>query len=1790
MSNLKSNNLLSFFSAFILIFLIFAFNARASMENYCSTPPFITTSASPLVLFVMGRDHKLYSEAYNDASDIDEDGVIDIGYKNSIIYYGYFDSYKCYSYSSFSGYYPTSTTTDKYCTSGTEWSGNFLNWLSMSRMDVVRKVLMGGYRSTDTSTSTVLSGTYIPGDAHSWGKEYSFDDINKLTPFTANSGYSCTLPVEPVDFNVTGKILLALYDDSTNKNCGQAGTGTLFQRLISSFEPAKLTALRYVDSIDYHDSQSNLISSYGNYMYVTNMSVSSGVTLNFTIMSDDGSHLEINGSEVEYAYGCHGMSGDGSSGSYTFSDGTNYRVIVRLREATGDDGVILYYKKSTELATAYRVFKESNLTADGITLNAPNISTTDMNDWCRLRTSSFVSTGTPSSGGGVVEGTLRRLFCVTSDSDGAVPVIKTIGDSDERVWDWASNERLVCEDTFDGVTASEYTVKVKVCDSASGLETNCGKYTVSGVDSYKPEGLIQRHGLGTGEMVCSKDLTPYSSDCEGEEVERAKIYFGMITGSYTNNLDGGVLRKRFSSLRDEINYDGTFNISTSLTNGGIISTLSNLKLIRYNYSNNEYSDCGWISTTSLDGQTSDKCTMWGNPVGEMLYESLRYLAGASGPTSSFNYTTSDDNSVYLPKPNWGDSPYDVFPVCSRPYIIMLSDIYTSYDGDKVPNTSSDLTGFNLTDAFTAITTTENINGSYFIGDNGATDYLCTAKSLTSITNAKGLCPVEPTKKGTYTAAALAYYANTEFSSNFTSTKTKNPKLYSVAISQPIPDIIVKIGEKEVNIVPLGKSVAGAFDLNTYCNNASSGCTLAFDTNAFGLTLNNCKSTAYCPNSTIIDFYAESITSTGGTFRVNFEDMEQGADYDMDMIVEYNYTVDENAGTVTVRLETLSAAGSVEQVAGFVITGTTADGTYITVMDTEGGAATSGLGMTTVWSKTFTVSSSGSNAGFLENPLWMAAKYGGFNDYDGDGKPNLQGEWDENNDGVPDNYFYASSPLKLEEQLGKVLIDVLSETSSGTSVSILSERTRKGTILNQAVFFAEKDFGDGVVQKPVDWVGQLFAFWFYNSDTVQNIREDSESNKILDKCPASSGVTGDKILDFRVTAYGSLEIDRYYSDCSGYVDATYTKTTVNSVDKTNYLWEAGEKLKTKTAASRKIYAGNTDTLFTAANVNSFSAYLGTTGYDACLTPTGTEPTTYAGWQAKLVDYIRGVDFDGCRSRTTLAGDVYKLGDIIYSTPTIVNYGSYSMVYVGANDGMMHAFRVGKTAFDGLTQTQVSKLCNDSGDCAYDKLGQEEWGFIPKNSMPYLRYLAASEYCHVYFNDLAPYIQEVDLDGDQRTDKKILIGGMRFGGAVCGCVDDECVNPPADTCSSLTSSSCVGRSSYFALDVTDPENPVFLWEFSDPYLAYSYSGPGFVATPGTNTDLTQANGNMYHVVFTSGPTDYEGNAGQGLHVFALTLDKDFKIAKDTDGNDLITKFAPDGKTGYISDPTLSNFNKSFGGRLFTTGVDYDGNGTTDTLFFGASLFTGSVWAGNVIGVHTTSVDGSVDMSDPANWEIFKAFKSAIKPVTAKIEFMDCFGMKYILFGSGRWFYKTDTIGKNSNDWNYLYGIRIDGCLDGNCNLNEAHTASDTCSSLNAGDTTVSWGIPLAPLGGGFYMERLISDPAVAEDFNVAFFSTTQPSSDICEFGGRSRMWGLNCASGGPLDEGCVADDGAETFVPDSFTSTIYLQLSKGNIEDLTGTNFTNGVTEWMVGITPETPPVVPPGYSGARTGKILFWIER
>lgn len=185
----------------------------------------------------------------------------------------------------------------------------------------------------------------------------------------------------------------------------------------------------------------------------------------------------------------------------------------------------------------------------------------------------------------------------------------------------------------------------------------------------------------------------------------------------------------------------------------------------------------------------------------------------------------------------------------------------------------------------------------------------------------------------------------------------------------------------------------------------------------------------------------------------------------------------------------------------------------------------------------------------------------------------------------------------------------------------------------------------------------------------------------------------------------------------------------------------------------------------------------------------------GRASDRVNYIRGErsletqDTTGFRTRAS------RLGDVIHSSPTYVGApqrismdqlegltegaansyetfksaksGRTPLVFVGANDGMLHAFNA--------------------------DTGRETFAFIPTAVQENLRYLTYQSYPHKFFVD-GPTVTSDIFDTASNSWKTIVVGSLRKGG-----------------------------KSLFALDVTDTDNIKLLWEFTDTNLGNIYGKP-------------------------------------------------------------------------------------------------------------------------------------------------------------------------------------------------------------------------------------------------------------------------------------------------------------------------------------------------------------------------------
>ncbi|MFZ2235439.1 MAG: PilC/PilY family type IV pilus protein, partial [Dokdonella sp.] len=1306
-------------------------------------PLFTQVAEAPLNMLVMGKDHKIYYEAYNDASDLNGDGALDIGYKPAIIdYYGNFNSFICYTWAS-DKFVPSSATADKKCSG--KWSGDFLNYLTTSRMDALRRVLYGGWRQVDTATETVLQGAYFPQDGHSWGKEYQS---------AARDGYVIS-EYAPLTAPVAGRF--HLFAVTTLKGNGNAYPG---------YQAPVLRVLTNTDKRVW-----NWLSIEG--PVAGNKCFTSGNSRTDCVPSSN--------------------SGTGTWDVVPPSDFSGLTITTWKHNGTHPANTAAMNTFFTTYATS------ANLCGTG-TVSLINTTGSDNNPFAGTNGCTHENYLTRISGQLLVPtaGTFR--FAV--DGDDAVDVLID-GNVLVGWYDGHGNNRNAAslmshsaeitltagthtvefrhEEVFGGdnwgllgftggavVGLTDYEVRVQSCPSSNAAfrETSCKSYPNG---QYKPTGILHDYG------------------------ETSRMYFGLITGTQYNNLEGGVLRRNMGSFGDEINANtGQFKTSVD----GIANTISEFRMIGGDYnsgSDNTNADSNWNwgnGTGSCPSQGSSpllngECRMWGNPLAEMLYESMRYYAGAASPTSRFNTLSNpgsgEETTMNLKKDTWKD-PYGAvgsggggFPICARPFQTIISDINPSYDGDlpgsaftgaitSTGTTPATISGFNAASEGQAIWTAEFGGGSksVFIGDvNNVTDGVPTAKTASSFGNIRGLSPEEPTKGGTYYTASVARYAR--LNDVNAAPGPQKVSTYAIALASPLPRIDFPVGNGKVTLLPFGKTASGTFGTG-----------------------------ARKPTNTIVDFYVESIanlpnqpfnsTINGGrpfaVFRINYEDVEQGNDHDMDAIVRYLISANAD-NTVTVTLNSEYAAGSADQNMGYVMSGTTEDGVYLDVRDSDSGAGSfmpygfntpnpilpggcaiaippaacaSQLPLTSTRTFTPTASNATGGAIFLNDPLWYAAKYGAP----------VPGNTDVDGDGVPDNYFLVTNPATLRTQLDKAFQDIITQSLPSASIATSSPRYVQGSSLAYEVSYNAND-----------WTGDLKAYQLA-------------------------------------------------------ADGTYANATP--------IWSASAKMPV--FGLRNIYTGQgAATSTTVSGVPFTVAGMSTTTMSTL--QGALDPAVFV--PSELIDYLRGdksreVSQPTCTPTTCMYRKrSTNLGDVLNSTPAVIGVTSFGysllpttiagaaavnsyeayvtskksiygnsnnqpIIFVGSNDGMVHAFDGRETSGGGV----------------------ELFAYVPRSIIGNIHELARPNYIHKYFVDGTPSIADAYFGGGW---KSVLVASVGAGG-----------------------------KGIYALDITNPrtfDGGDVMWEFDssvDPSMGQFVGRPaiGISENTGAGRRWIAAFGNGYNSV--------------------------------------------------------------------------------------------------------------------------------------------------------------------------------------------------------------------------------------------------------------------------------------------------------------------------------------------------------
>jgi len=850
-----------------------------------------------------------------------------------------------------------------------------------------------------------------------------------------------------------------------------------------------------------------------------------------------------------------------------------------------------------------------------------------------------------------------------------------------------------------------------------------------------------------------------------------------------------------------------------------------------------------------------------------------------------------------------------------------------------------------------------------------------------------------------------------------------------------------------------------------------------------------------------------------------------------------------------------------------------------------------------------VNTFGSDSGDGTAVLKRAAKYGGFEDKDGNGVYD-NGEDDSDSNGIPDTYFEASGGGDLKAKIVDAVSAILKSTASGTSVSVLSTSASGAGSIYQAYFYPAKI--EGTTEQRT-WPGFLRAFFL---DKYQNLRDDYSGGTP----DAALSMAGDRIAQmFLNTSTNEVRVKLFTdSDGNGTPDSATPDNAPNytSMDDLISIWEGGKRLAQRDKNTRNIYLwldSNADGVVDNGDFSSLTGealsfvndaahrtalryYLRAEDPDKTATTDG--PLTAEDEAGYIIDYIRGIEKTGYRNRCiTITGEtadetnctgsqkVWALGDIVYSTPTNVSvpaeqydliYGdsSYrafriqyrnkrSMLYVGANDGMLHAFNGGVFSADTSSFT-ANPSTGNGWTSPTPAIGDELWAFIPYDNLPHLAWLGCNgtssdptacndaEYTHVYYVDLKPKATDAKIfnnspsadcpgsvtgmvDGQSGACHPygwgtLLIVGLRLGG---GAIDVD-LNGDTDTTDTTLGEQSF-RSAFYAFDVTDPEKkPRLLWRFYDSGLGFTTSYPAIVRICNNQTNPCTGTEKWYMVVGSGhGNTtatngrDYGGtNTTQAGKVFVIDL---------VDG--IVDRtFTVETSNAIIGDPTV---------------VDADFDFTSDVIYIGSAI---SSTSGKVYRINTNQ-----DIA--ANWAqsvlISQGKPLLISPSVSK----DSSGNLWVFFGTGRLRHINDL---NNSEQQTFYGIK-DACWKKNTTGEPCSTTYTTSDLMNVSNMAVC----TTAAGGGIYdtasgsctstsyssYNELLTaarsasnkgwylnlidpaDPAPSERVlarsvvlgGIVLFTTYKPTSNMCSVFGDSLLYALYYETGTAYSQAVVGTTG-------------------------------------------------------------------
>jgi type IV pilus assembly protein PilY1 len=555
--------------------------------------------------------------------------------------------------------------------------------------------------------------------------------------------------------------------------------------------------------------------------------------------------------------------------------------------------------------------------------------------------------------------------------------------------------------------------------------------------------------------------------------------------------------------------------------------------------------------------------------------------------------------------------------------------------------------------------------------------------------------------------------------------------------------------------------------------------------------------------------------------------------------------------------------------------------------------------------------------------------------------------------------------------------------------------------------------------------------------------------------------------------------------------TYDPTATNRLKP--FLWA------NLTTAAEKAY-------FQTPNISSLSQFC-TTGV-TCLDATGKA----AAAGANLVNFLRGDrSLEGASTdaskyyhqRAHVLGDIvnseavytkappFDYADSGYSSFKSTNATRQGMVYVGANDGMLHGF-------DATT-------------------GNEVWAYVPSLALPNLYKLADKSYAtlHQYSVDGTPTQGDVYFSGAWHT---ILVGGMAAGGR-----------------------------GYYALDITDPNNPTALWEFtSDTTKGAGYTTDANLGYTFGKPEITKLKNGTWVVLVTSGYNNVSPGDGKG-YVYVLNAATGAKI-----GSPIATS------SGNTTTPSgLAQI------RAWTDGGDLD---NTVKRAYGGDL-NGNLWRFDV------DDDIAPSGNEATLLATFQGASGNVQPITAKPDLGSVSNYPVVYVGTGRYLGVTD-LTDTAGQTIYAVKDNLGTTSYGNPRANTAtpfvkQTLTDTTcpatapASICGMGQTVRTGTSLAvdfASNGGWFVDLLSSGERANNDPQLALgtiiYTTNVPNASACTVGGYSYLYFFDYKTGAPVSLTTAGVVG-ETIGNALATRPVFAKLPNNKVIGIT--RLSNGETK-------------------------------